>query len=138
MGSQVPLMLASPNMEAKSQLLSLKKALKYGSYVKKLELDYFMQKKHAGLVLRVGSIFLVNPTLKLDLTLNTSPNPHLWNVLSWRCPCHTWDLGLGTTCAVVSSNFHAINNWNYMDSPQATWDPMWAGPKMCIVFILLN
>jgi hypothetical protein len=28
--SQVPLMLANPNMEAKSQLLSLKKSLKYG------------------------------------------------------------------------------------------------------------
>ena len=28
--SQVPLMLASPNMEAKSQLLNLKKPLKYG------------------------------------------------------------------------------------------------------------
>ena len=29
-GSQVPLVLASPNLEAKSQLLSLKKPLKYG------------------------------------------------------------------------------------------------------------
>jgi hypothetical protein len=28
-GSQVPLMLASPNMEAKSQLLNLKGPLKY-------------------------------------------------------------------------------------------------------------
>ena len=33
MGSQVPLMLASLNMEAKYELLSLKKPLKHGLYL---------------------------------------------------------------------------------------------------------
>ena len=57
----------------------------------------------AGLVLRFGSSFL------LDSTLNASPKPHLRKVLSCRHPCHTWDLGLGTPCEVVSSNFDALN-----------------------------
>ena len=37
-------------------------------------------------------------------------------------PCHTWDLGLGTLCEVVSPNFHALNDWDYMDWPKVTWD----------------
>jgi hypothetical protein len=36
-------MLASPNMGAKSQLLSLKKSLKYGLLSLKLDLDYFIK-----------------------------------------------------------------------------------------------
>ena len=40
--SQVMLMLASPNMEAKSQFLSIKKPLKYGELSLKSDLDYFM------------------------------------------------------------------------------------------------
>jgi hypothetical protein len=31
---------------------------------------------------------------------------HLQKVLPHRYPCHTWDLGLGTLCAVVRPNFH--------------------------------
>ena len=42
--SQVSVMLASANMEAKSQLLSLKKPIKYGKLSLKVNLDYFMQK----------------------------------------------------------------------------------------------
>ena len=42
--SQVPLMLASPNMEKKYQLLNLKKPLKYGRLPLKSDLGYFMQK----------------------------------------------------------------------------------------------
>ena len=78
-----------PNMEAKSQLLSLTKALKYGLYSLKADLDYLMQKHLSGLVLRVGSSFLLEPTL------NTSPKSHLQKSLPCRHPCHTWDLGLG-------------------------------------------
>ena len=44
MGSQVPLTLASPNMEAKSQLLRFKKSLKYDSLSLKSDLDYCMWK----------------------------------------------------------------------------------------------
>ena len=44
-------------------------------------------KKIVGLVLRVGTTFLLGPTL------NTSPEPHLQKVLPCGHPCHTWDLG---------------------------------------------
>ena len=60
----------SANMEGKSQLLNLNKPLKYGLYSLKLNPSYFIQKL-LGLVLRVGSSFLLDPTL------NTSPKPHL-------------------------------------------------------------
>ena len=64
MGSQVPTHVN------KSQLLSLKKSLKYGLHSLKLDLNYFTQKS-SRLVLRVKSRFLFDPTL------NTSPKPHL-------------------------------------------------------------
>ena len=44
----------------------------------------------AWLVSRVGSSFLLNPTL------NTSHKPHLHKVLPCRHPCHTWDSWCGT------------------------------------------
>ena len=62
-----------------------------------------------GLVLSVGSSFLLNPIL------NASPEPHLQKVLPCRHPCHTWDLDLGITYEVVSSDFHALNNQDCMD-----------------------
>jgi hypothetical protein len=80
MGSQVP----SPNIEAKSQLSSLKKPIQCGLYSLKSDLDYFMR------VLRIGSSFVLTPTL------NTSLQSHLQKVLPCRHPCHTRDLGLGT------------------------------------------
>ena len=60
-------------------------------------------KKIVGLVLRVGTTFLLGPTL------NTSPEPHLQKVLPCGHPCHTWDLGLGTPCEVASPTFYALN-----------------------------
>ena len=48
----------------------------------KSDLDYFMQKHYAGLMLRVESSFLLNPTL------NASLKPHLQKVLPCRHPCH--------------------------------------------------
>ena len=54
------------------------------------DLDSFMQKKFSGLVLRVESSFLLNPTF------NASLEPHLYKGLPCRHQCHTWDLGLGT------------------------------------------
>ena len=43
MGSQVPIMSTNLNMKAKSQLLSLKKPLKYDLYLSTSNLDYFLQ-----------------------------------------------------------------------------------------------
>ena len=89
MGSQIPLMLASFNMKAKYQLLSLRLVLKYGLYSLESDVDYFMRNVFEQLVLRVGSSFWLNPTL------NASPKPHLQNMLSCWHPCHTWDQDLG-------------------------------------------
>ena len=62
-GSQVPLLSTSLDMEAKSQVSSFKKQLEYhGLHLLKSGLAYLMQ-KILGLVLRVGSSFLLNPTL---------------------------------------------------------------------------
>ena len=42
-----------------------------------------------------------------------------WSHLQKMLPCkHFWDLGLGTPCEVVSSNFHVLNGW---DAPQVNW-----------------
>ena len=54
-------------------------------------------------------------------TLNTSSKPHLQKVLPCRYSCHTWDLGLGAPCEVISPNFHALNGWDCTDWPQVTW-----------------
>ena len=66
--------------------------------------------------LGVGSSFLLNPTL------NTSPQSHLQKMLSCKNPCHTWDVGLGTPCKVVSPNLHALNGWDCTNWAQVTWD----------------
>ena len=50
-------MLVSPNIEAKSQLLSLKKPLEYGSLLVKSDLDYFMQKYSQDLCWELGLAF---------------------------------------------------------------------------------
>ena len=44
------------------------------------------------------------------VALHSSPKPHLQKVLPCKHACHTWDLGLGTPCEVVSSNFHALDD----------------------------
>ena len=51
-----------------------------------------------GLMLRVVSSFLPDPTL------NISVKPHLQKALPCGHPCHTWDLGLGT----VSSGKYSL------------------------------
>ena len=79
------------------------------------------KKKLLGLELRDG--FLLNPSL------NTSPKPHLQRMLPCSHPCHSWDLGLGNLCEVVSPNFHALNDRDCTDWPQVTWESMWTGPK---------
>jgi hypothetical protein len=87
--SQVPgpthVNLASPEMEAKSQLLSLHKSVKYDLYSLKLNM-ITSSKIFLRLLSRVGSRILLDPTLKI------SPKPHLQKVSSCKHPCHTWDL----------------------------------------------
>jgi hypothetical protein len=69
--SQIPIMLASPDMEAKSQLLSLNKPLKCRLHPLRSYLDCFMQKKFGDLWSKLGIAFI----------LNTSSKPHLQKVL---------------------------------------------------------
>ena len=76
--SPVPLMSTSPDLEAKSRLLSLKSLLKYGFYAKQAQ------------------------DLCCELGLAFCPKPHLQDLLPCRHPCHTWVLRLGTPCEVVS------------------------------------
>jgi hypothetical protein len=65
-------MLASPNMEAKFQLLSLETPLSLKTWLIIIEVisSLIYAKKFVGLVLGVGSSFLLNPTL------DTSPKSH--------------------------------------------------------------
>ena len=72
-------------------------------------------------MLWVGSNSVLDPTLK------TSPKPYLQIGLSCRHPCHTWDLGFGTLCEVVSPNFHALHGWECMNWPQVICDLVWSG-----------
>jgi hypothetical protein len=89
---QVPLMLASPDMKAKSQLLSLKISLKYGWFTIKSNLDYCMQKYSRDLCWELGLAFC-----------STQLSTQVPTLASQKC-CHvgihvilgTWDLGLGT------------------------------------------
>ena len=92
MGSQVPspLILACPNLEAKSQLLSFKLLLKKWLVIIEVGSLFLYAKIFAGFVLRVESRLLLDPSL------NTSLKPHLQKVLSCGHPCHTLNLGLGT------------------------------------------
>ena len=109
-------MLASPNVEAKSQLVSLKVITWLWLNIIGVRSWLFYAKIFARLGLRVGSSFL------LKLIRNTSPKPRLQKVLPCRHPCHSWDLGLGTPCEVWSPNLHALNSWDWMDWPHVTWD----------------
>ena len=81
----------------------------------------------ASLGLRVGSSFLLDPTL------NTSPKTHVQNigVMSYK-------LGFRTPCEVVSPNFHALNGWDCME--HVSWD-LWVGthvnrPRIYILDVL--
>ena len=56
-------MLVSVNMEVKFQLLSLKKALNMVHILLKYDLCLFYAKIFVGVVLKVGSSFLLDPTL---------------------------------------------------------------------------
>jgi hypothetical protein len=74
-------------MEAKSQLFNSQKTIKIWLIIIKDGSSLCYAKTFTGLVLRVGSSFMLGPIL------NTSPEPHLQKMLPCRHPCHTWDLG---------------------------------------------
>ena len=84
--SQVPLVLASIG------LVSPRETIKIWLDINKSGSWLFRTQILAGVVLKVGSSFLLDPIP------NTSPELRLQKVLSCRYPCHTWDLGLGTPC----------------------------------------
>ena len=107
-----PLMLASTNMEAKVPTFEPQDTIKIWLIVIKVGSWLLYAKVYAGLVLWVGSSFLLNPTL------NTHLKPHLQIALPCRYPCHIWDLGLGTPCDVINPNFHALNDWDCTNWPQ--------------------
>ena len=114
MGSQVPSTKSQhggkvPTFESQETIKIWLIIMKVGSWL-------FYGQIFLGLVLRVGSSFLLVPTL------NTSPKPYLQIVLWCRHPCHTWDLEHGTLCEVVSPNFHALNGWDCTYGSQVTWD----------------
>ena len=122
-------MLASPNTEAMSQLLSLKKPSKYVFPSSKSDLDYFMQKYSQDSCWELGLAFCLTQ-LSIQVRLLTSK----------KC-CHVdihvilETLRLGTPWEVVSPNFHALNGWDCTDRPQVTWDlglqnPLSSGPKL--------
>jgi hypothetical protein len=84
--SHFPLMLASPNMEAKSFRVSRNHSNTANCYWSRILISLW-KKNIAGLVLRLGSNVLFNPTR------DTSPKLHLQKVLTCKHPFHIWDLG---------------------------------------------
>ena len=86
-GFQVPLVLASSNMETNpNYILTLVKPFEAWP-IFLIVRSWLFYTKILGLVLQVGYGFLLN------LTFSTSPEHHLQRVLSCRHPCHTCDLG---------------------------------------------
>ena len=98
-----PLMLASPNMQTKPQIVSLKKSLEYSR----------------DLCWELGLAFC-------STQLSTQvPGPHLLKVLPCEHPCrHTWDSWLGTyvqlyvptpllsTAEIVRINLKWLGTWD--------------------------
>ena len=76
----------------------------------------FYTKIISRLVLRVGSSFLLDPSL------NTSPKPRIQKCCHVGIHVIPGTLRLGTPCEVVNPNFHALNNWDCINRPQVTWD----------------
>ena len=104
--------LPSSNLEAKLQLLSMKESYKSFLIIIKLGFWLFYAKIFTCLGLRVGSSFLLYPTL------DTSHKPHVREIVAMSY------LGLRTPSEVVSPNFRALNSRDCME--QVTWD-LWVG-----------
>ena len=116
MGSQVPIMLASPSMEAMSQLLSLKKSRNMVSYHWSQILIILWIKYLRDLCWEFGQVVGSIQLATQVPSLTSTKCCHVGH------PCHSWDLGLGTPCELVSPNFHALNGSDCRDWPQVTWD----------------
>ena len=87
---QVSLLLATPNMEGKSQLVSLKWSLKYGRVSSKPDLDYIMQKRSRDLGWELRLTFCLTQLATQVPSLIYKKCCHVA-----RHPCHSWGLGLG-------------------------------------------
>ena len=115
MGSQVPLMLARPDMEAKSPPLSLKTLLiirNVGSWL-------FHTKYSQDLCWELGLVF--SSTQLLTQVSN----------LTFKKYCYVGiHVILGIPCDVVSPNFHALNVQDCMDWLKVTWN-LELGTSMC-------
>ena len=115
-------MLASPNIEASINLWD-SRYIKIWVIIIKVWSSLFYAKTIVGLGLKGGSSLLLYPTHSM------SPKCYLQKVLSCRRPWHSWDLGLRTQCEVISSNFHALIGWDYMDWSQVTYDLALGTPR---------
>ena len=112
-----PTHISKPQREGKVSTFKPQETIKIWYIIIKVGSCLFYAKLFMVLVLRVGSSFLLDPTL------HTSPKPHLQkNVAMWVSLSYlglrTWD----PTCTVVSPNCHALNGGDYTDWPQVTWD----------------
>ena len=123
--SQVPLMLASPHMEAKCANFWARFLETFKVWFLSIRFGYWLcyANKLTRLVLKVKSSLLLDPTL------NISPKPHLQNVLLCKHSCQTRNLGLGIPREVASPNFHALSGSDCADGRTLsdlgvrTWDP---------------
>lgn len=124
MGSQVPspTHVRNPNIDAKCQLWSLEKLLKIWFIVFKVRCWLFYAKTFAQFVLRVGSYFLTGSTL------NTSPSPHLQNVLPCKHLFHTlsvrtWGPVWNGKSRFSCSQWLGLHGLTSSEMEVRTWDP---------------
>ena len=92
----------SPTRVTESQTCEPQDTIKIWWNINKGRSWLYHAKKFVGLVLRVGSSFLLTQ-------FSTQVTGHLQKVLPCRYPCHTWGLGFGTPCDP------ALSYWSVLD-----------------------
>ena len=102
------------------------KPLKYGYLSLKLALDCYTQKYSRDLCWELSLAFC-------STQLSTQvPSLSFKKVLPPKHPCHTWGSRLGTSCEVISPNFHSMLSMveiAWIDLKWlGIWDPLWTGP----------
>ena len=132
---QVPFMSTSPNMDAKSQPLSLKNLFKAWFISIKVRSWLFYANFLWDFLLRVESSFLLDPTL------NTSSDPHLQRVLPCRHYCHylglgTWDLVWSGKSQLPSSQWLRLQELTSSELGVKTCDP--CEPALIVVMSVLQ
>ena len=87
----------------------------------------FYVKKIATHLLRIGTSFLLDPTLSTD------PKPHLQK--TWHVSIHVilLNLGLGTPCSMLSIVEIAWIDLKWVET--WTWNLVWTGPKKVSIYI---